>query len=384
VTQRVAENLRPLVAAAAAVGEQVAGPLAARTDSEARWPAEAMAALAESGLLGLHVPVRFGGHGQGLTALAYVCETLAGHCASTAMCFGMHSVATAVIAAKATPDQEERYLRPIALGRHLTTLALSETATGAHFYYPRTTAERRADGYVVTGEKAFVTSGGQADSYVLSMQAGEAQTGEFSCAIADRDAGLHWGEDWRGLGMRGNSSRRMRLDQVTLPHCNLLGSEGDQVWYVFEVIAPFFIMAMAGTYLGVASAAVDIAIQHLRGRVLASTGEALAHADALQQRVAEMWLDVERTRCLVREAARAGDEGDAAALPLILSAKIAAADTAVAATNAAMSACGGIAYREDDRLARLLRDARAAPVMSPTTELLKLWAGRTLLGLPIL
>src|SRR5262249_45876887 len=83
-----------------------------------------------------HVPGRLGGQGQGLLALAVVTEALAQACSSSAMCYGMHCVGTAVIAAKATRDQEERYLRPIAQGRHVTTLALTETGTGSRFHLP--------------------------------------------------------------------------------------------------------------------------------------------------------------------------------------------------------------------------------------------------------
>lgn len=74
--------------------------------------------------------------GHGLSALAQVCEVLGHGCASTAMCFGVHSVGAAMISGKAMPDHAERLLRPIAAGRHLTTLALSEPGTGSHFYLP--------------------------------------------------------------------------------------------------------------------------------------------------------------------------------------------------------------------------------------------------------
>jgi len=91
-----------------------------------------------------------------------------------------------------------------------------------------------------------------------------------------------------------------------------------------------------------------------------------------------------KSRALVREAARRGDGAHPEALPFILAAKADAAETAVRLTNEAMTLCGGAAYRANSRVARLLRDARAAHVMTPTTDLLKLWTGRSLLGLPLL
>ncbi len=232
-----------------------------------------------------------------------------------------------------------------------------------------------------------MTNGGHADSYVVSTLASTAgaDAGEFSCLVVDRDLpGVTWLDTWRGLGMRGNSSRAVRLDDVRVPVANLLGSEGDQVWYAFEVVAPYFLTAMAGTYLGVAEAALAIAVQHLRSRRYAHSGESLADAPLLQHRLAEMWTAVQKTRGLVYNACRMGDLGDPQALPYVLSCKADAGDTAVRVTNAAMTLCGGTAYRENSTLARLLRDARASHVMAPTTDLLKQWTGRALLGMPLL
>jgi isovaleryl-CoA dehydrogenase len=365
--------------------EQIA-PRAEEVDRDCLWPAHALRALAEGGLLGLHVPKHLGGHEQGLLALAALTETIAKACSSSALCYGMHCVGTAVIAAKATPYQNDRYLRPIAEGRHVTTLSLSESGTGSHFYLSQTRLLREDDTFIVEGAKQFVTSGGHADSYVLSTVASPpAQAGEFSCLIVDRDTpGISWMEPWQGLGMRGNSSRGMRLDKARLPVQNLLGEEGDEIWYVFEVIVPYFLIAMAGTYLGIAQAALDQTMEHLRARRYSSSGESLADVPLIQHRLGAMWTAVEKTRLLIYHAARLGDLGDPQALAAILACKADVADVAVWTTNEAMTLCGGIAYRENDRLARLLRDARASHVMAPTTDMLKQWAGRALLGMPLL
>lgn len=346
-----------------------------------------MQALSSAGLLGLQVPEALGGHGQGLLALSVLTETIAKACPSSAMCFGMHCVGTAVIAAKVTDFQKEHYLRAIADGRHITTLALSEGGTGAHFYLPETQLRSEADHYIVNGTKQFVTNGGQADSYVVSTLASTetADAGDFSCIIIDRDSeGMEWKEPWQGFGMRGNSSRALHLNNTKVPHANLLGEEGDQVWYVFEVVAPYFLMAMAGTYLGIAQAAVDVAGEHLRNRRYAHSGTALRDIETLQTRYADMWIALEKTRSLIYEAARRGDLGHPEALPFILACKADAGDTAVRLANDAMTICGGSAYRENSRVAQLLRDARASHVMSPTTDILKVWVGKSLLGLPLL
>lgn len=385
----ISPSLQALLDSASRIVDAVIEPMAQEVDRAASWPGHSMRALAEAGLTGLQVPVRLGGHGEGLLALAKMTELIGRACPSSALCFGMHCVGTAVIAAKATPWHEEAYLRPIGEGRHLTTLALSESGTGAHFYLPETGLRRSADGatFSIAGTKQFVTNGGQADSYVVSTRAASsaAEAGDFSCLVVDGDtAGLEWLAQWDGFGMRGNSSRGVTFSDAQVPATNLLGEDGDEVWYVFEVVAPYFLMAMAGTYLGVAQSALDAAGAQLRQRRYAHSGASLREVESLQARYAEMWIAVEKTRALVFEAARRGDAGEADALPFILACKADAGDTAVHLANEAMTICGGAAYRDNSRVAQILRDARASHVMSPTTDLLKLWTGRSLLGMPLL
>lgn len=357
-------------------------------DAEALYPEENIRALLAAGLGGLVIPEAMGGSGHGLYALSRVCERIGRECASTALVYGMHCVGAAVLAAKATGAQRDRFIAPIVSGEHLTSLALSEPGTGIHFYLPQ--SELRADGggFRVRGRKSFVTSGGHADSYVVSTTASapNAGPGDFSCVVVPKDAaGVSWADEWVGIGMRGNSARSMQLDDVQLARENLLGEEGDEIWYVFHVVAPYFIVAMAGTYLGIAADTVDVVRNHLISRAHAHSGQTVSHSTLVQHRVGTMWATVERTRQLILHACRLGDEGAADALPALCSAKAEVGDAVVSVVNEAMSLAGGLGYSErGSPLFRHLRDARAAHVMSPTTELLRLWAGRALLGLPLL
>lgn len=379
-------RLRDLVGVANEIAATVVAGNAVREDVEGCWPEPAMRALQDAGLTGLNAPTEVGGHGEGLSGLVAVAETLARESASTALCFAMHCVGTAVLAAKATPYQKERYLEPIARGEHVTSLALSEPGTGAYFWFPQTSLQRTDDGYLVDGTKSFVTNGGHADSYVVSTAAPEDEReGTFSCVVVDEGTpGLNWGDAWRGFGMRANSSRNVRLEGVEIAAENLLGAEGDQLWYVFEVVAPYFLMAMAGTYVGVAAAALEVAREHLGGRRLGHSGELLGTRPVLAHRLGTLWSETERTRQLVYAAADQADGGDPDALVSVLACKAAAGDTAVSVANEAMTLVGGMGYGENSKLARLLRDARAAHVMSPTTDILKTWVGRTLLNLPLI
>jgi isovaleryl-CoA dehydrogenase len=386
--------LRDLVGRAREVAQSVVRANAEREDREAAWPAESLRSLADADLMGLVAPAAQGGHGQGMTGLVAVSQQLARESPSTALCFAMHCVATAVIAAKATPRQCEELLEPIAQGRHLTTLALSEPGSGSHFWIPATCMQPEDGGFRVSGTKSFVTNGGQADSYVVSTVAATASApdaenapgeGVFSLVVMDDGAqGMAWQEPWHGLGMRANSSRTVELNDVFVPAHRLLGQHGDQLWYVFEVVAPYFLMAMAGTYIGVAAECVDEARQHLGRRRHAHTGDLLGASPLLAHRLGELWLRMESARQLVLSAARAGDAGDPDALLPVLACKAAASSAAVDLANEAMTLAGGVAYRANSKLARMLRDARASHVMAPTTDILLTWIGRALLKQPLL
>ncbi len=357
------------------------------TDREGHWPESSLRALADAGLMGLHIPERLGGHEQGLLALAHITEELGRGCSSTAMCFGMHSVAAKVLSSKATPYHEERFLRPIAEGRHITSLALSEPGTGSQFFLPRMQFKADAAQIELNGEKSFVTSGSHADSYVMSAvpPGSELDSGTFTCFVVEgQSTGLHWQKDWNGLGMRGNSSRGVRLDGVKIPKENLLGSEGDQIWFVFEVIAPYFVVAMSSVYLGIAQAALDHAIAHLKERSHAHTGETLSQLPALASPVAEMWTSVQRTRQLVHHAARLCDDNSPEAPHALFAAKADVAEMVTAVTQQALILAGGRGYGQNGHFGRLMRDAQAAHVMAPTTLMLKTWLGRSLLGMSIL
>ncbi|HEY0995260.1 MAG TPA: acyl-CoA dehydrogenase family protein [Gemmatimonadaceae bacterium] len=381
------EYLSSLVARANDVAQNVTARHASDDDVAARWPAETMQALADAGLLGLTAPRSVGGIEAGMQGLVAVAETIARESASAGLCFAMHCVGTAVIAAKATPAQRDRYLDPIARGKHITTLALSEPGSGAYFFYPETAILRTAEGFRVSGTKSFVTNGSHADSYVLSTAplSGEGDEGQFNCVLVDRDLpGITFLDAWTGFGMRSNDSRTMRLEDVQVPTMNLLGEVGDQLWYVFEVVAPYFLMAMAGTYVGVAQAAFDEARAHVGTRRYAHSGELLGAQPLVAHRLGELWMRVESARRLVLEAARLGDSGSGDALAAILASKAVAGEAAVFVANEAMTLGGGSAYRDNSRLARVLRDARASHVMAPTTDMLKTWIGRVLLNLPLL
>lgn len=383
-----AASLNQLVQLADEIGATIVARERPHADASGAYVSESMQALKREKLTGLVVPQECGGHGLGLYSLARISETLGVHYASVGLCYGMHCVGSAVIAAKATSWHKEKYLERIARGQHITTLAVSEPGTGAHFYFPQTSLMPMSDEtFLVNGGKTFVTNGGHADSYVVSTMAAaeDASPEQFSCIVVDAQAeGLQWGRDWDGLGMRGNSSRSLKLNNVTISADHILGAPGDQLWYVFNVVAPYFLTAMSGTYLGIAERALQEGKDILLKRVYAHNGTHLAQVSLLQHRLGVIWARVERTRQLIYNAALQYDAGESKAVPALLAAKAEVASCCVDTVNEVMTLAGGIGYADNGILGLLLRDARASHVMSPTTDLLYTWLGRSLLDQPIL
>jgi alkylation response protein AidB-like acyl-CoA dehydrogenase len=370
------------------ISRSVVSEDAESTDRLARWPERGIRCFQKEGLGGLTIPVEYGGLGQGTKTLAKVCELVGQHCTSTAISFGMHAVGSAVIASKATVYQQEKYLNPICEGQHLTSIALGEVSSGSQFYLPQTRMQYHSQSeYKINGVKSFVINGGRADSYIASAVAEGSNTpGEqFNCFMVNSGTtGIAWEDHWKGLGLRGNSTCDMTLDNVKIPDKNVLGQFGDQIWFVFNVITPYFLSALAGTYLGIAHAALEEVTQHIKNKAFSFNGRALASSPVIQYQLGCLWAKYSRARALVYYATECYDMDHDSALIALFSAKAEVADSVIEIVNESMTLCGGYAYREGSKLDRLLRDARAVHVMPPTTDILRIWTGRSLLDQPLL
>lgn len=358
--------------------EIIAGHAAA-VDAEARFPHESLDALAADRAFGLMVPAERGGSGGELVHLAQACEALGAACASTAMIFLMHQVTAATIAAGGGA-KAAAVLKDMAQGEALGTLAFSERIGGAHFYAPELKAVRNGDGsVVVNGKKSFVTSGGQADHFLVLVSSDQGA----DAYLLDKGAeGVSWEGSWRGLGMSGNSSIAMVLDQVHFDAGALVGAPGNAAELIFTVVAPVFLVGLAAVNVGIAQAAATAAGEHVKTRSY-SPGGTLAEIQYIQHVVADMDIKTRMARLLVQEAAALADAGDPGALVPIMEAKVAATEVAQAVTGDAMTATGGRGYTPELPVERHLRDARAGAVMAPTNAVLRNWIGKALTGQPV-
>ena len=379
---------RDLVERVRTLASSVLSANAAETDKSASFPSANIQALADAGLLGLLVPRAAGGLEADGSEFVDCLVEIAGACASTGMVFVMHCCGTEVIKRLLTAPRREEILKQIASGKHLSTLACSERATGIHFYASYSQSQKSDGGYEVSGEKCFVTSARHADSYVISSQAAEnGGPVATSLYLVEKGArGQTFEGTWSGVGLKGNSSCVMRLDNCFVSSDSLLGGQGEGVGLSVSVILPRFLLGTAAVYTGIAKAALDATCSHVNSRKHTHTGEALAELPTMRRAVGEMKVSVDSSLAYLRKCAADFEkrQSDPAFLVELMEAKLIACKTAKDVTLAAMQNCGGIAYSSALPIERYMRDALAGSVMAPSHDALLDFIGKAALGQPLM
>ena len=359
---------------------EVIEPAARQVDQEGKFPRDGLTALGEAGILGLTVPEEHGGGGKGLAEAADAVEQVGKACGSTAMVLMMHYAAVAVLQAHGSAS----ILADIAAGRHLSTLAFSETGSRSHFWAPVSSATSDGDSVVLDARKSWVTSAGQADSYVWSSRP-LAVAGPMTLWLVPSDtAGLSIPSAFDGLGRRGNASAPVTAESVRGPSSAILGADGSGLDVAFATALPYFLVLNAACGLGLMEAVIVQTTAHLTGTRLEHLGQTLADQPAARSGLAKMRITADLARVLLKDVIGALGEGREDAQLRLLEAKAVAAEAAIQVTDLAMTVCGGSAFRKDLGIERRFRDARASRVMAPTTEALHDFIGRALCGLPLM
>ena len=370
----------PHLTALATVVAEVVEPRAASVDRDGTYPREALDALSRAGLLGLVSAADVGGGGEGMRAAVTVIQELARHCGSTAMVVLMHYAATAVIEAHGPREVREA----VGAGDYVATLAFSETGSRSHFWAPLSTAVADGDGQVrLDARKSWVTSAGHADGYVWSSRPLAADGPSTLWLVPAGGDGLSVGAPFDGLGLRGNSSSPMSADQVSVGADAMLGPDGGGFDVMVGTVLPWFQVMSAAFSVGTADAATAKAAGHAASTRLEHLDQSLAENPVVRSHVAKMRVRTDAAGALVADTLDAVESGRDDAVLRLLEAKALGGETATEVTELAMRVCGGAAFRKEVGVERHFRDARAATVMAPTTDMLYDFIGRAVCGLPV-
>ena len=371
--------------AASRIANQIARPNSSDVDAAGRFPVESMNALAAAGLYGLCLPKSVGGKGEGMRAFAGIVEELAAACGSSAMVYVMHVSAAQAIATSETLADRDSILKEIAAGRHLTTLAFSESGSRSQFWAPVSKLEESNGHFVTSALKSWVTAAGHADSYVSTAQKPNAASPLESTVylVRSKAPGVAVTSAFNGLGLRGNESAPVMLDQITVSRSELISGLGEGPKVILEVVLPWFAVGTAAMANGLCRAAVQRTTEHLVGTGFAHDGSKLRDLPTLRARLAQMSVRTEASRSLLGHTLNHLEQPDASTPLFVLQSRLAALEAAVEVTDLAMKACGGAAFSRHLGIERLFRDARAGWVMAPTVDHLNDFIGKALTGLPL-
>lgn len=373
------------VATASRIAAEVASQHAAEVDERASFPSESMKALADAGLYGLCLSKEIGGKGEDMRAFAGVVDELAGACGSTAMVYLMHVAAAQAIATSSTLADRDSILREIGVGRHLTTLAFSETGSRSQFWAPISKLEENDGHYLTSASKSWVTSAGHADSYVATAQKPDATSPLESTVYFVRTnvKGVRVTSAFNGLGLRGNDSAPVSLENIKVARGDLISAPGEGPKVILEVVLPWFAIGTAAMANGLCRATVQRTTAHLIGTEFAHDGSKLRDLPNLRARLAEMSVRTEESRSLLGHTLDQIENPSQVTPLFVLQSRLAALQAAVDVTDLAMKTCGGAAFSRQLAIERLFRDARAGWVMAPTVDHLNDFIGKALTGLPL-
>lgn len=351
---------------AAGLAGSVLAPRAADIDKAGAFPRSSLNGLKASGLWGLRVSKEHGGLGADLLSTCLVVEELAKKCASTAMCYKMHIEAAELVSRMPSGEQTEKFVKKIAAGDILCTVAGGETSGKGDDWVPGmvlSSVGRDDNGYVLDNlRKSYVTSAGEASHYFMLCRVGaEAKPNELTALFVESDQ-VDWETfgPWEGLGMRGNNSMPIRFNGH-VPAANRIGEEGAALKYLGAVMMPVVALTYGAAYLGVASGAYELAM--VEAAKIHPSGAKRLDLPVNQRRMAELSAKIEAARALLHVAAAAGDAGQVAAPLPYLQAKVTCSEVAVLVTQELMTMFGGTAFAGRLPFERYFRDARAGMIM---------------------
>ncbi len=373
---------------------------AVESDRNLIFPRRNFEILAENGLLGLLVPEALGGLGENHVCAAMVVETISRYgCASTAMCYTMHlgAVAAAALRHHDNPALQD-ILRRLDSDCLIGTLSYSDPETGGHFWYPISSGAARSEaGWRVRKKASWTTSGGFADWYIIQTTSPDfdGDYSNLSCFLLLKDEVQANPSQWDGLGLRGNQSGPVQVDDLEIPADRMVGPVGDGASSNDEAVDPFFLLLSSGCWNGISLGLIDIAKRHTTRRRHVDVGMRVCDYPTIQDAVGEAIIDTNAARALTFQMAAALDEvtdncdwslhRDPKALPRadllhwMWQVKFAAAKNVATVSDRMLHVCGGTGYKPALGIERYLRDGKAGWVMGPSNEVLRQFVGKSAL-----
>ena len=357
-------------------------PHAARWNEAAHFPMEVIEPIAQLGLLGIHIPERYGGAGMGMLDLAVAVEELSRADASLGLTVASHNLLCMDhIYLVGTEAQRESFLPRLASGRALGAWCLTEPGSGSDAGAARTRAVRRegpgGGEWVLSGNKSFITQGSVAEIYVVlaSTTPSRKQKGLTAFIVEKGSKGLRPGRLVEKMGLWASDTADVVFDDVVVPDAQRLGQIDNGFIDTAKVLDRGRI-GIGAWAVGIGRAAFEAARSYARERV--QFGKPIAEFQAIRFMLADMATELDAARLLVWRAAIMQDGGQRTTRESSV-AKYYASHAAVRACDAAVQIHGGYGYARDFPVERYLRDVKLAEIGEGTSEIQKLVIAREVL-----
>ncbi len=354
-------------------------PMASEIDTSNTFPAELWPEMGELGLLGITVPEADGGAGMGYLAHVVAVEEIARASASVSLSYGAHSnLCVNQISLNGSYEQKAKYLPDLIAGKNVGALAMSESGAGSDVVSMSLKAEAKNDRFVLSGNKYWITNGGEAGTLVVYAKTDPdaGSKGITAFLIEKSMPGFSQSAHFDKLGMRGSNTVELVFDGVEVPRENVLGEVGHGVRVLMSGL-DYERVVLAGIGTGIMAACLDAIMPYMVERK--QFGQSIGNFQLMQGKIADMYTKLNSARAYTYEVAKACDRGevtrqDAAGCVLY------ASEEAMVVAHQAVQAMGGAGFMNDTPVSRLFRDAKLMEIGAGTSEIRRMLIGRELMG----
>lgn len=353
-------------------------PLAAELDRTGRFPLENFVKMGELGLMGMNAPEAYGGSPMGSMALSLAITEVARACASTAVTMAVTNMVAEQIDLWGTDEQKAKLIPRVVGGqRPIGAFCLTEPEAGSDAGAVRTTAVRDGDGWVINGDKIFISHGEFASVYIVWARTGELPgAAGLSAFVVEREApGILITDKIRKMGQHGSNTVSMKFDDCRIPADGLLG-ELNGGFKIAMTGLDGGRVNVASQALGIGWAALDASIEY--AKIREQFGKPLAAMQAIQWKIADMGTTLEAARALIMQAAWLKENGRRYTREASM-AKYFATDRLQDIVREAVQIHGGYGYTKEYVVERLMRDARITTIYEGTNEIQRIVIARELL-----
>lgn len=362
------EDLRMMQQHVQDFAQQEIALVAPELDKRPEFPWKSLKKMGEMGLLGILTPEAYGGSGLDMLSYAVLLEEISAADASHGTIMSVtNGLPQSMILTYGTERQKETYLAKLASGEWIGSFCLSEPHCGSDAVAMKTKASKVAKGYVLNGTKAWITSGGEAQVYLVMAKTDvNAGARGVSCFILDKNTkGMYFGKPEEKLGQHAAITTTVMFDDCFIPDCQLLGKEGQGFVYAMTSLDSGRI-GIAAQALGISRAAYEAARDYADERM--AFGKPIRENQGISFKLADMATQLEAARLLTHKAAWLKDHGYRVTQEASM-AKLFASEASATITHAAVQIFGGYGYSKDYPVERYFRDARVTEIYEGTSEI---------------